>query len=61
MTYKEIAITLCEGFLDMPCGCEGCPLYNEDNLDDDGNMVCELKELRNEERIEYLIRRIKNE
>lgn len=27
----------------MPCGCEGCPLFDEDSLDDDGNMVCDLK------------------
>lgn len=32
--------TLCGGFLDMPSGCDGCPLYNPDDLDDDGNANC---------------------
>lgn len=49
MNYKQIAITLCDGFLDMPCGCEGCPLFDEDSLDDDGNMVCDLEKLRRED------------
>lgn len=49
MNYKQIAITLCNGFLDMPCACECCPLFDEDNLDDDGNMVCDLEKLRRED------------
>lgn len=50
MDYKQIAIELCDGFMDMPCGCEGCPLYDEDSLDDDGNMVCDLEKLRSEDK-----------
>lgn len=41
MTYREIAIKLCSGYLDMPSGCEGCPLATT-NYDADGNMICEL-------------------
>ena len=32
--------SLCEGYLDMPSGCEGCPLWSEDDMDDDGNVDC---------------------
>ena len=42
ITYKEIAEKLCDRFLDMPSGCEGCPLFDEDFLDEEGNMICEL-------------------
>lgn len=31
---------LCDGYLDMPSGCDGCPLCDFDNLDDDGNVDC---------------------
>lgn len=41
MTYKEAAFKLCDGYLDMPSGCDGCPLSTE-NYDDDGNMICLL-------------------
>lgn len=37
---------LCGGYLDMPCGCEGCPFWNEDEMDDDGNIDCRGKMLR---------------
>ena len=37
---------LCDGYLDMPFGCEGCPLWDEDNMDDDGNADCKGKMLR---------------
>lgn len=37
---------LCGGYLDMPCGCDGCPLWNEDDMDDDGNVDCRGKMLR---------------
>ena len=37
---------LCSGYLDMPCGCDGCPLWNEDDMDDDGNVDCRGKMLR---------------
>lgn len=41
MTYKEIALKLCEAILDNPCGCDGCPL-NSGEVDSDGNAVCEM-------------------
>lgn len=44
MTYKEAALKLCDGFLDNPSGCDGCPLATE-NYDDDGNMICELNDV----------------
>lgn len=31
---------LCDGYLDMPSSCEGCPMWDKDNLDDDGNVNC---------------------
>ena len=31
---------LCDGYLDMPSGCNGCPLYDLDKLDDDANIDC---------------------
>ena len=31
---------LCGGYLDMPCGCEGCPLWDKNDMDDDGNVDC---------------------
>ena len=37
---------LCDGYLDMPCGCYGCPLWDEDDMDDDGNVDCRGKMLR---------------
>ena len=40
--YKSIARVLCEAFLDMPSGCDGCPLYDENRIDEDGNAICAL-------------------
>lgn len=46
--YKEFARKLCGGYGDMPSGCEGCPIYWEDEengtgtTDEDGNYVCSL-------------------
>ena len=37
---------LCDGYLDRPCGCDGCPLCDEDNMDADGNVDCRGKMLR---------------
>ena len=31
---------LCDGYLDMPSGCEGCPQWDEDYMDEDGNIDC---------------------
>ena len=31
---------LFDGYLDMPSGCDGCPLCDLGNLDDDGNVDC---------------------
>lgn len=39
---EKIARLLCEGYLDMPCGCDGCPLVDTTVEDDEGNGVCEL-------------------
>lgn len=36
---------LCDGYLDMPSGCEGCPLWDEDSMDDEGNVDCRGKML----------------
>ena len=44
MTYNEAALKMCDVFLDMPSGCDGCPLSTE-NYDDDGNMICQLNEV----------------
>ena len=41
MTYREIAIKLCSGYLNMPSVCEGCPL-EKTNYDANDNMICEL-------------------
>lgn len=44
---------LCHGFLDMPCGCDGCPLYDEENRDEDGDNMCyeaHFKKFLNEHR-----------
>ena len=43
MTYKQAALELCDGFLDMPSGCDGCPLATENY--DDGDMICQLNEV----------------
>lgn len=32
--------SLCDGYLDMPCGCEGCPLWDEGDMDEYGNVDC---------------------
>lgn len=42
---------LCDGFLAMPCGCECCPLWyedsvDEDSVDEDGNVDCRGNMLR---------------
>lgn len=39
---EKIAGLLCEGYLDMPCGCDGCPLVDTTVEDDEGNGVCDL-------------------
>lgn len=31
---------LCDGYLDMPSSCEGCPMWDENNLDEYGNVKC---------------------
>ena len=36
------ASLLCEGFLDMPSGCDGCPLLDTMILDEEGNGICSL-------------------
>lgn len=39
---EKIARLLCEGYLDMPSGCDGCPLADTMVEDDEGNGVCDL-------------------
>lgn len=39
---EKIAELLCDGYLDMPSGCDGCPLVDTMVEDDDGNGVCDL-------------------
>ena len=36
------ASLLCEGFLDMPSGCDGCPLFDTMIIDEEGNEICAL-------------------
>lgn len=36
------ASLLCEGFLDMPSGCDGCPLFDTMIFDEEGNGICAL-------------------
>lgn len=31
---------LCDGYRNMPSGCEGCPLWDEDAMDEKGNVDC---------------------
>lgn len=38
----KMARQLCEGFLDMPSGCDGCPLVDTQILDEEGNGICAL-------------------
>jgi len=33
----EIANILCEGYLEQPSGCEGCPLWNPEEYEKDGH------------------------
>lgn len=39
---EKIAKLLCEGYLDMPSGCDGCPLVDTMVEDEEGNGVCDL-------------------
>lgn len=40
----DIAESLCNGYLSMPCGCEGCPLFDWDSSE-----PCEFKKLKGED------------
>lgn len=46
----DIAQVLCEGYSDMPCGCEGCPIWSEDLIDENGEWECDLYKTINEVR-----------
>ena len=49
----NIADCLCEGYRDMPCGCEGCPLWNlEEYEKDEENYLCDLAKILNRLEIE---------
>lgn len=39
--------TLCDGYRNMPCGCESCPYFDEDSIDEDGEFSCEVEEILN--------------
>ena len=41
-TYEEIAKTLCDALSNTPVGCEGCPLGENEEYDEEGNAVCSL-------------------
>lgn len=41
----DIAERLCSGYLSMPCGCEGCPIFDWASP----NEPCELKKLKGED------------
>lgn len=43
------ASLLCEGFLDMPSGCDGCPLFDTMIFDEEGNGICSLSRRDNDE------------
>lgn len=47
MTWEEIALKLHDGYLDMPSGCDGCPLLIE--YGEDGNVICELNRVSEED------------
>lgn len=39
----DIAECLCDGYRAMPCGCEGCPLWNsEECAKDEENWKCDF-------------------
>ena len=40
---EKLLKILCEGFLDMPSGCDGCPLSETQTLEKDRNAICELE------------------
>jgi hypothetical protein len=53
MTTKErellgIAETLCDGYKDLPCGCEGCPLFDWDTEEFDFVLDCPLYQIKKE-------------
>lgn len=37
---------LSDGYLNMPSGCDGCPLRDWDNLDDAGDIDCRVEMFR---------------
>lgn len=49
----NVADCLCSGYRDMPCGCEGCPLWNlEEYEKDEDNYKCDLAKILNQLGIE---------
>ena len=51
MLEKLINITecLCDGYRSMPCGCEGCPIWDlEEYEKDEENYLCDLAKILNQ-------------
>lgn len=38
---------LCDAILDTPMSCEGCPIYDYDKVDEEGDFICPMRELIN--------------
>lgn len=55
MTYKNIAIMLCNELTNTPCGCDHCPLLT-DECDKEGNAICLLKDTKEPDNVEFVIR-----
>lgn len=50
-SYEEIAKTLCDAISGTPSGCEGCPLSDNEEYDEEGNAVCSLLMAENTEKL----------
>ena len=45
----NVAGCLCSGYRDMPCGCEGCPLWNlEEYKKDEDHYKCDYEKILNQ-------------
>lgn len=41
----DYAKLVCESASDSPCGCDACLLFDESNIDEDGNSNCPMYEI----------------
>lgn len=55
MTYKDMAIMLCDELTNTPCGCDHCQLLT-DECDEDGNAICLLKDTNELDDVERVVR-----